>query len=84
MDVITAEDDFFKFIVDAVLDNSPAQKAGVRKGDIIEVINGQLAKNIKLNYVNEVLNSKKGKKVRIVIRRGKNLMRKKIELGSNI
>lgn len=84
MDVIAAEGNFHKFVVDAVLDNSPAQRADIRKGDIIEVINGHSAKNIKLNYVNVVLNSKAGKKVRLLIRRDKKLIRKKIELNSNI
>jgi hypothetical protein len=84
MEVIAAEGNYHKFVVDAVLDNSPAQKAGIKKGDIIEVINGQLAENIKLNYVNIALNSKKGKKVRLMIRRGNELMRKKIELDRNI
>lgn len=84
MDIIAAEGDYHKFMVDAVLDNSPAQRAGIRVGDIIEVINGHSAKNIKLNYVNSVLNSKEGKKVRLLIRRDKKLLRKKIELISNI
>lgn len=84
MDVIAAEGDYHKFVVDAVLDNSPASRAGIHKGDIIEVINGHSAKNIKLNYVNVVLNSKAGKKVRLLIRRDNKLIRKKIELSSNI
>jgi len=84
MDIIAAEGNYHKFVVDGVLDNSPAKKAGIKSGDIIEVINGQSADNIKLNYVNMVLNSKKGKRVRLLIRRENKLMRKKIELKSNI
>ncbi len=57
-----------------VRENTTAQKAGIVRGDQLIAINGILVKDWELNYVNNFMNYKPGKKVRLeVLRNGKKL-----------
>ncbi|MDH5599243.1 MAG: aspartyl protease family protein [Cyclobacteriaceae bacterium] len=60
------------FEVDEVRPGSPAYEAGVKKGDWIHTINGVSTEDLMLRNINAALNSKPGKKVRLVLlRQGK-------------
>ncbi len=57
-----------------VRENTTAQKAGILRGDQLIAINGILVKEYELNYVNNFMNYKPGKKVRLeILRNGKKL-----------
>lgn len=55
--------DYFK--VNSVREQSPAYRAGVRKGDVIKTINGFSANDVKLTDVNSLLRYKEGKKINV-------------------
>ena len=57
------------FEVSEVRKFSPADKIGIKKGDIIHAVNGIPTKSLHLNHINALLNSKPGKKVSIVFER---------------
>lgn len=57
------------FEIDDVRPNSAGERAGVAKGDLLLRINGIPARELQLNQINGILNSRPGKKVRIEVRR---------------
>lgn len=50
--------------------NSAAHKAGLQQGDLIASVNSISVKDLFLNQINGLLNSKPGRKIRLEIRRG--------------
>lgn len=57
------------FEISEVRKLSPAEKAGVLAGDVVISVNGILARDLRLNEVNALLNVKPGKKITLVIER---------------
>lgn len=57
------------FEISEVRSLSPAEKVGVLAGDVVISVNGILARDLKLNEVNALLNIKPGKKITLVIER---------------
>ena len=57
------------FQVVKLRDNSPAKRAGLQLGDIIQKVNGKDVKEFTLQEVIELLNGKNGKKMKILIDR---------------
>jgi hypothetical protein len=57
------------FEVTGVRQQSTADKAGLKEGDLIVSINGQLTKNIDLNIINAMLNHRPGKKINLSVDR---------------
>jgi hypothetical protein len=58
------------FEITDVRNNSAAYKAGLQKGDLIASVNSISVKDLFLNQINGLLNSKPGRKIRLEIRRG--------------
>lgn len=59
------------FEVSEVRKQSPADEVGIRQGDIVISVNGLLTKDMHLNEVNALLNTKPGKKIILGIERNK-------------
>lgn len=71
---------FNQFAVRDILSDSPAQLAGFQVNDVLIRIQGTAAKYYSLDEINRVLQKKAGKKLKIQILRGKELMRKELTL----
>ncbi len=72
--LITAGANNSTFVILSVLPNSPAYRAGCRKGDVVKFVNGIPCSLMTLNAINRKLQSKAGKRVRLkLIRKGKKL-----------
>ena len=80
LEVVAKGDELHKFVVEGVMNDSPAELVGIEPGDVIQVINGHSAENIKLNHINSLLNSKEGKKIKLIIQRGEKKIRKGFRL----
>lgn len=72
--------DLKKFLVQDVLENSPAYEAGVRSGDEITKINGFPSRFFTLSAMNSKLQSKIGKTVRLTLRRNNETIKVKFKL----
>lgn len=72
------------FEITDVRANSTADKAGVLRGDLIASVNGVLVKELHLNQINGLLNSKPGKKIRLEVRRGGELKTLEFKLEDQI
>ncbi|HSF89455.1 MAG TPA: PDZ domain-containing protein, partial [Saprospiraceae bacterium] len=68
------------FAVRDILSDSPAQLAGFQVNDVLIRIQGTAAKYYSLDEINRVLQKKAGKKLKIQILRGKELIRKELTL----
>ncbi|NQZ44054.1 MAG: aspartyl protease family protein [Flavobacteriaceae bacterium] len=58
-----------EIIVSGIRAGSPAEEAGLQEGDIILAVNGKEVHNYKLQEILELLNHRKGKRVRVLIER---------------
>lgn len=68
------------YIIQKVLDNSPAQDEGLRKGDVIKKIEGIPTGFFSLSALNNILSSRVGRVVKLHIDRGDKRLKKKIKL----
>ncbi len=59
-----------RIVVDEVLTDSPAQKAGMEAGDVILKIDGQATVNMPIIEARELLRGPEGTKVKVQVRRG--------------
>ena len=56
--------------------NSPAAQSGIRKGDILYRINNHKLNHLKLHEVAGMLQRKPGKKIKLLLRRNKEMLTK--------
>jgi len=72
------------YIVFEVIKNSPADKIGIQKGDIIKKIGWLESKHFSLYSIEEMLSRRPGKKIKFKIKRGEELLEKIIVLEDYI
>lgn len=72
------------FEVSEVRDQTEAKKADIRMGDLILSINGMVLKDLDLNVVNGLLNSKPGRKIKLDINRKGQRIKREFVLVSDI
>jgi predicted aspartyl protease len=72
--------DLKQFLVQDVLENSPASEAGIKEGDEITLINGFPARFFTLGSMNNKLQAKVGKTVRLTLKRNKEKIKVKFKL----
>ena len=84
--IYDASESFFNnntyVMVDGVENDSPAEKAGMRRGDIILKVNGEEIENSS-HFKYKLYEHKVGEKIEITIKRNNKEMTLKVTLGSN-
>jgi predicted aspartyl protease len=68
------------FTIQFVVPNSPSGESGIQKGDVIKRINSMNTKFLKLSEVIDRLQKKEGKKVNLVLQRGEETIKTRIQL----
>lgn len=58
-----------EIVVSGIRSGSPAAEAGLKEGDVILAVNGKSIHSYKLQEVLQMLNAKKGKRIRVLIER---------------
>lgn len=83
--IITDYSNFKDFLIAEVRENSPADNVGLKKGDKIFSINGEILRGKNIGEVYNMLNKKSGEKVSVVlIRQGEGLIVTKLKLREMI
>lgn len=72
------------FEIAEVREDSPADKAGIQKGDNILSINNFLTSEMDLSHVNNFFNSKPGKKIKMKLLRSNHVIEKEFRLVDEI
>lgn len=80
MEIVARGNDFHTFIVDNIMEGSPAKNAGIQAGDLIVAVNGNLAKEIQISDIYKILQTKEGKGVEMVLQRNGKLFVKSFSL----
>lgn len=62
------------YVIDSVRPNTPAERVGLKKNDIIMKMNGMVGSELNIVNMNDILTSKAGKKVRIKVKRGEQIL----------
>ena len=68
------------FYVNSVLEESPADLAGIQSGDIIKNINRKPSIFLTFNGINRILRAKSGKKIKMKIKRGNQIIKTEFRL----
>ncbi len=80
LDIIAKGKELHIFEIANVYYNSPAQKTGIQKGDIILSVNGKLSADLTLNEINLIFQSHPGKNIWLKIKRNDQVLTKKFKL----
>ncbi|MFN0048253.1 MAG: aspartyl protease family protein [Cytophagales bacterium] len=75
MIVVAKGKNFEKYLVDEVYVGSPAYLAGVKSGDELLIVNYQTCSYLSLSEINQQMLKGDGKKIAMVIRRGKEILK---------
>lgn len=60
--------------IETVRENTPAYKAGLRETDKIISLNGHSGKELTLEFINKTLSKKEGKKIKMKVKRGEEVL----------
>lgn len=80
LNIFGVGDEFNEFIVNSVIEKSPAAMADIRSGDIIHKVNGLPSALFTLNLLARKFQKKAGKSYRLIILRDKQKLKKKLVL----
>lgn len=80
IDLVSGGKGYKDFIVSELIDDSPAEKAGIEVGDIIISLNGIWKENLTLSHINHTFRSKEKKKIRLRILREGEVIKKSFRL----
>jgi predicted aspartyl protease len=58
------------YVIQKVMEGTPASQAGLQEGDEILFVNGSPARDIPLNDIYKLLQKKEGKEVKLIVKRG--------------
>ncbi|MCS6820617.1 MAG: aspartyl protease family protein [Microscillaceae bacterium] len=84
MEIIAEKPDYHRYAIAYVYPNSAAQQAGLKAGDKIIAIDKQLAQNLKISEIYNLLNKKAGKKVVLIVQRNELLLLFELRLKAPI
>jgi len=69
-----------EYVIKDILDDSPAAEVGIQPGDKLIRLQGLRAKAFTLDQINNILQKKEGKRIRVVVRRGDQQLKFKFRL----
>lgn len=69
-----------QFMISSVINGSPSAEAGLKPGDVIIKVNGRVSRNLSLQGITNLMSDKSGKKIRFVIMREEEQLKKEFRL----
>lgn len=69
MELVARGQDFKEFIIERIIDGSPAQQAGLEEGDQLVSINGEFCRNLTISDLHKLLQKGEGREIILAVRR---------------
>jgi predicted aspartyl protease len=70
MELMARGKDFHEFMVERILENSPAEEAGLQEGDQVIFFNNKSCRDINISEIYKLFQKGEGKPINLIIRRG--------------
>ena len=70
IELMARGEDYHEFMIDKILDNSPADDAGLQEGDRVMFINNKSSKDISISEIYKLFQRGEGKALNLVVKRG--------------
>lgn len=80
MELVATGKDYRSFIVDNIIEGSPAYQVGIKEGDLLIAINKTIAKEMLISDVYKMLQQGEGKTIELVLQRKGQLVVKRFTL----
>jgi predicted aspartyl protease len=74
IELMARGEDFREFMIDRVIENSPAEAAGLQEGDRVMFINNKASKDITISEIYKLFQKGEGKPLNLVVKRGNGLV----------
>jgi predicted aspartyl protease len=74
IELMARGEDFREFMIDRVIENSPAEAAGLQEGDRVMYINNKSFKDISISEIYKLFQKGAGKPLNLVVKRGNELV----------
>lgn len=74
MDLRAKGEKFNEYYIDRIIEDSPAEEAGLKKDDRLMFINNILASTLNMTEIYKLLQRKEGRAINLIVRRGGNLI----------
>ena len=65
--------DYHEYMIDRVIDNSPADNAGLLQGDRVMFINNRSSKDISISEIYKLFQKGEGKNINLIMKRGQDV-----------
>jgi predicted aspartyl protease len=74
IELMARGEDFREFTIDRVIENSPAEDAGLQEGDRVMFINNKSSKEITISEIYKLFQKGAGKPLNLIVKRGNELL----------
>jgi Aspartyl protease/PDZ domain len=73
IELMAKGEDYHEYTIDRVMDNSPADNAGLLQGDQVLFINNKASKDISISEIYKLFQKGEGKNINLIMKRGKEM-----------
>ncbi|WP_158279581.1 aspartyl protease family protein [Arcicella aurantiaca] len=70
IELMARGEDYHEFMVDRVIENSPAELAGLQQGDRVIFINNKSSKDVTISEIYKIFQKGEGKPINLMVKRG--------------
>lgn len=74
MELLASGSDYHEFMIERIIENSPAQLAGLQQGDRVIFINNRSSRDVSISEIYKIFQKGEGKPVNLVVKRGANVI----------
>jgi hypothetical protein len=73
IELMAQGEDYHEFMVDRIIEHSPADEAGLQQGDKVIFINNKSSKDITISEIYKIFQKGEGKLINLMVKRGKDV-----------
>ncbi|MEA5459208.1 aspartyl protease family protein [Arcicella sp. LKC2W] len=73
IELMARGEDYHEFMVDRIIENSPAELAGLQQGDRVIFINNKSSKDVTISEIYKIFQKGEGKPINLMVKRGNDI-----------